>query len=105
MSTYGNEQSSGDGKVPGQAGYAQAHEIAGARGKQERQGEGHGRSLADGAELMAKKHPGFKAVASGIAKKEGLPIKAADAILAKSSHGASGKAKKADPALRKVKGK
>lgn len=50
-----------------------------------------------------KKHPGFKAVQQRIAKKEGLGEKAAGAILAASSRGASTKAKKANPALKKVK--
>jgi hypothetical protein len=55
---------------------------------------------------MAKsmKGAGFKAVQSNIAKKEGIPMKSAGAILAKSSRNASAKAKKANPALKKVKG-
>lgn len=52
---------------------------------------------------MAKAHPGFKAVQSKIAKKEGVSKKAAGAILAKASRGASKSAKKANPNLRKVK--
>lgn len=52
---------------------------------------------------MAKKHPGFKKVAAGIAKKEGLSKKAAGAILASSTRKASAGAKKRNPALRKVK--
>lgn len=56
---------------------------------------------------MAKsmKHPGFKAVQSNIAKKEGIPMKNAGAILASSSRNASVKAKKTNPNLKKVKGK
>lgn len=54
---------------------------------------------------MAKKHPGFKAVASKIAKKEGLSKERASAILAASSRSASAKAKKANPRLGKVRGK
>jgi hypothetical protein len=54
---------------------------------------------------MAKKHPGFKAVQGKIAKKEGISEKAAGAILASSSRKASSKAKKANPNLKKVKGK
>ena len=54
---------------------------------------------------MAKAHPGFKAVQSKIAKKEGVSMKAAGAILASSSRKASPAAKKANPALKKVKGK
>jgi hypothetical protein len=56
---------------------------------------------------MAKhsaKHPGFKAVASKIARKEGVSREAAGAILAKSSRGASKAAHKANPRLNKVKG-
>ena len=52
-----------------------------------------------------KAHPGFKAVAAKISAKEGVPMKAADAILAKSTRSASPAAKKSNPALRKVKGK
>ena len=51
-----------------------------------------------------KKHPGFKAVEASIAKKEGIPIKNAGAILARSSRGASPAAKKRNPALKKVGG-
>ena len=52
-----------------------------------------------------KKHHGFQAVKSKIAKKEGVSKKAAGAILASASRGASKKAKKANPNLKKVKGK
>lgn len=51
---------------------------------------------------MAKKHPGFKAVASKISKKEGVSKERASAILAASSRGASAKAKKANPRLKRV---
>lgn len=54
---------------------------------------------------MAKSHPGFKAVQSQIAKREGVSSKRAGAILASASRGASAKAKRANPALKKVKGK
>ena len=54
---------------------------------------------------MKKKHPGFKAVASKIASKEGVSKKAASAILASSSRKASPAAKKKNPALNKVKKK
>lgn len=50
-----------------------------------------------------RKHPGFKAVQSSIAKKQGIGKKAAGAILAASSRNASSAAKKANPRLRKVK--
>lgn len=55
---------------------------------------------------MAKsaKHPGFKKVSASIAKKEGVSEKRADAILAASSRKASPAAKKANPALKRVKG-
>ena len=50
------------------------------------------------------RHPGFKAVQSKIAAKEGVSKKAAGAILAASSRNASAKAKKANPRLKRVKG-
>jgi hypothetical protein len=52
---------------------------------------------------MAGKHPGFKAVQSQIAAKEGIPAKEAGAILAAKTRGASPAAKKANPKLKKVK--
>ena len=51
------------------------------------------------------KHPGFKAVQSKIAAREGVSKNAAGAILAKATRGASAAAKKANPNLKKVKGK
>jgi hypothetical protein len=56
-------------------------------------------------EAMAAKHPGFKKVASGMAKKQGISTKAASAELAASSRKASAGAKRKNPALKKVKGK
>lgn len=50
-----------------------------------------------------KKHPGFKAVASKIAKKEGVGKKRAGAILASATRKASAKAKRANPRLKRVK--
>ena len=50
------------------------------------------------------KHPGFKAVQSSIARKEGVSSKRAGAILAASTRGASAKAKRANPNLKRVKG-
>lgn len=50
-----------------------------------------------------KKHPGFKAVQSSIAKKEGVSREAAGAMLAASTRGASKAAKKANSKLKKVK--
>ncbi len=54
---------------------------------------------------MAKsaKHPGFKAVQKSIAKKQGLSLKAAGAILASSARKASPKAKAVNPRLKRVK--
>ena len=54
---------------------------------------------------MAGKHPGFGMVESQIAKKEGVGKKAAGAILASATRKASPAAKKANPALKNVKGK
>lgn len=51
------------------------------------------------------KHPGFKAVQSQIASKSGVSMDRAGAILAASSRRASPAAKKANPNLKKVKGK
>ena len=53
---------------------------------------------------MAKKHPGFKAVAAGMAKKQGVSTKEASAELAASTRGASAKAKHNNPRLKRVKG-
>lgn len=52
----------------------------------------------------SKAHPGFKAVQSSIAKKQGISKERAGAILAASSRKASPAAKKANPRLKKVKG-
>lgn len=49
------------------------------------------------------KHPGFKAVASSIQKREGVSKDAAGAILASATRKASAKAKAANPNLKKVK--
>ena len=63
-----------------------------------------------GAKMKNKKmakggtaHPGFKAVQSKIAAKQGISKEAAGAILAASTRKASGKAKAANPRLKKVK--
>ena len=45
----------------------------------------------------------FKSVQSKIAKKDGVSKKSAGAILASASRGASAKAKKANPKLKRVK--
>lgn len=52
---------------------------------------------------MKKKHPGFEKAQEKIMKKEGVSKERAGAILASSSRHASKAAKKANPALRKVK--
>lgn len=52
-----------------------------------------------------KDHPGFAKVQDQIAKREGVSEAAAGAILASSSRGASKAAKKANPRLKRVKGK
>ena len=54
---------------------------------------------------MKKAHPGFKAVQKKIAKKQGVSMEGAGAILASSSRKASPAAKKKNPNLKKVKGK
>jgi hypothetical protein len=51
------------------------------------------------------KHPGFKAVQSSIARKEGVSKASAGAILANSSRHASAKAKAKNPRLRRVQGR
>lgn len=53
---------------------------------------------------MAKKsHPGFKSVAAGIARREGISRSRAGAILASATRGASRGAKKSNPRLKRVK--
>ena len=53
---------------------------------------------------MAKAHPGFKAVQSQIAKRQGVSSKRAGAILAAGTRRAGPAARKANPRLNKVKG-
>ena len=50
------------------------------------------------------KHPGFKAEAEKIAKRERVSVKRADAMLAASTRKDSSRAKKKNPRLKKVKG-
>ncbi len=50
------------------------------------------------------RHPGFQKVSATIAKKQGIPVARAKAILAASSRSASKSAKKANPRLQRVKG-
>ncbi len=52
---------------------------------------------------MSKGHQGFKSAQKSIARKEGVSQKRAGAILAAASRGASAKAKRANPNLRRVK--
>ena len=50
------------------------------------------------------KHPGFRKVQGSIAKRMGVSMDRAGAILAASSRGASAKAKRKNPRLKRVKG-
>lgn len=52
-----------------------------------------------------KVHPGFKAVAASMSRKQGISTKEASAELAASTRRASPAAKAKNPNLRKVKGK
>lgn len=54
--------------------------------------------------MKSKKHPGFKAVAAGMAKRQGVSEKTADKELAASSRHASPEAKRKNPNLNRVKG-
>ena len=54
--------------------------------------------------MKAKKGMGFKAAQKSIAKKQGVSMKSAGAILAAGARKASKKAVKANPNLKKVKG-
>ena len=51
---------------------------------------------------MASAHPGFKAVANSIARKQGIPIERARAILASRTRGASAAARRKNPHLNRV---
>lgn len=53
--------------------------------------------------MATKKHPGFASVQKSIARKQGVSMKAAGAILASSSRKASSAAKRANPRLKRVK--
>jgi hypothetical protein len=53
---------------------------------------------------MKKAHPGFKKVASGIAKKQGISMDRASAIVAAGARKASKSAVKANPRLKRVTG-
>ncbi len=54
---------------------------------------------------MTKAHPGFKSVQSKIARKSGVGMKRAGAILASSTRKASASAKRKNPRLKRVRGK
>ena len=54
--------------------------------------------------MAVKKGMGFKAAQESIAKKQGIPMKNAGAILAAGARKASSKAVKANPNLKKVSG-
>lgn len=54
--------------------------------------------------MASKKGMGFKAAQKLIAEREHLPMENAGAILASAGRKASGKAKKANPNLMKIKG-
>jgi len=53
---------------------------------------------------MANRHPGFKSVQRRIARKQGVSMKRAGAILASSSRRASPAAKRRNPRLKRVRG-
>lgn len=53
--------------------------------------------------MMSSKHPGFAQVAAHIAKKEGVPLKRAKAILAARTRHSGVAAKRANPRLKRVK--
>jgi len=53
---------------------------------------------------MKKTHPGFKSAQKSIAKKQGVSMKAAGAILASGARKASPAAIKANPRLKKISG-
>jgi hypothetical protein len=53
---------------------------------------------------MKKAHPGFKAVAAGIAKKQGISKDRAGAILAAGARKASKSAVKSNPRLKRISG-
>jgi hypothetical protein len=53
---------------------------------------------------MASAHPGFKAVAAGIAKREGVSPARAKAMLAAGTRRAGKAARKKNPRLNRVKG-
>lgn len=91
----------GDRSSEGREGAGYNIDTEGEKAVRESKGDKH--NLMKHGEHTAK-HPGFKAVQSQIAKKSGVSNKAAGAILAARSRGASRSAKKANPRLLRVKG-
>jgi hypothetical protein len=63
-----------------------------------------GKGLRAATGMAGGGHPGFKAVQAKIARKSGVPMKNAGAILAAASRRASPAAKRANPRLNRVKG-
>ena len=53
---------------------------------------------------MARRHPGFENVARGIARRQGVSMERARAILAAGTRRASPAARRANPRLNRVKG-
>jgi hypothetical protein len=51
------------------------------------------------------KHPGFKSAAASIARRQGIPVARANAILASQTRGASAAAKRHNPRLKRVHGR
>lgn len=91
----------GDRSSEGREGAGYDIDTEGEKAVKEARGDKH--NLMEHGEHISK-HPGFKAVQSQIAKKQGLSNKAAGAILASRSRGASKAAKHANPRLARVKG-
>jgi hypothetical protein len=52
--------------------------------------------------MAGKAHPGFAKVQAGIARKSGVSMEAAGAILASSTRKSSAKAKRSNPRLKRV---
>lgn len=55
--------------------------------------------------MRSKKHPGFKGAQASIERREGVSKERAGAMLAAGARNASKGAKKANPRLKKVKGR
>ena len=57
------------------------------------------------ATTKKKAHPGFKKVQAKVAREQGISMERAGAVVAAGARKASAKAKKANPRLKRVKGK